>query len=122
VYADIDPNVFLGREYGVSEARLEIRFWKPANASFEYYWINWIEPARGLMIGWHQDDEHNEFGECHIQLGYQEETVTRKEATLIDAHPLSVFEQRLRQLPAVLKAIEWEDELPTLPWPPEPVK
>jgi hypothetical protein len=114
VYSDVNPIVFLGKEYSAGEARLEVRFWKPASSPHIYYWINWIEPARGLLVGWHQDDGHNDLGECHIQLGYQDETVTRKKATFINEHPLSVFEQRLRQLPAVLEAIDWKDDSPIL--------
>lgn len=119
VHAQVDPTVLLEAEYPVDNARLEVRFWKPASPSYEYYWINWVEPERELMIGWHQDGEHDTLGECHVQLDYGSETVTREAARFIDAHPLAVFEHRLEQLPAALAGIRWEDEKPTFgTWPP----
>lgn len=119
VYADVDPAMFLDAAYPIDDARLEIRFWKPARAAYEYYWINWIEPDRNLLVGWHQDDEHDALGNCHIQLDYRNETVVRKAARFIDAHPLAVFERRLEQVPEALDRIRWEDDEPThISWPP----
>lgn len=104
--------MFLEAAYPVDEARLEIRFWKPATASHEYYWINWIEPTRDFLIGYHQDGTHSDLGNCHIQLDCRNETVTRESATFIDEHPLSVIKQRLAQLSSTLDAVRWKGERP----------
>lgn len=106
--------MFLEAPYPVDEVRLEIRFWRPATASHEYYWINWIEPTRDFLVGWHQDGTHSDLGKCHLQLDYRSETVTRESATFIDEYPLSVIEQHLTQLPSALNAVRWDDEIPTL--------
>jgi hypothetical protein len=118
VIADIEPGVFLGETHEVSQARLEIRFWYPAGVEYEYYRLNWIEPERNLMLGFHQDGDHREFGPCHIQLDYEDEPIDRHEAEFLDAHPLAVLDKRLQQLPAAVAAISWEDDEPSLPaWP-----
>lgn len=62
VVADIDPAVFLGDSYDTETVRLEIRFWYPANVEHAYYRINWIEPDRSMMFGFHQDASHPELG------------------------------------------------------------
>nr|WP_284010487.1 hypothetical protein [Halomicroarcula sp. YJ-61-S] len=99
-------------------ARLEIRFWYPAGVDHEYYCINWVEPDRSLMLGFHQDADHPELGACHIRLNYEDTPVNRHEATFLDAHPLSVLDTRLQQLPAALEAIRWETGTPSIPtWP-----
>ncbi len=95
-----------------------MRFWYPAGVDNEYYRINWIEPDRNLMLGFHQDADHPDLGPCHIQLDYKDVPVDRYEAEFFDAHPLSVLEDRLKQLPSALDSIRWEDEQPSLPaWP-----
>lgn len=114
VIADIDTVAFLGRSYEVDSARLEIRFWYPADVDHEYYRINWVEPTRNLMIGFHQDGDHPELGPCHIQLDYDETPVDRYNATFLDVHPLAVLEKRLQQLPVALEAIRWQDGQPSL--------
>lgn len=118
VIADVAPATFLGDSDTVQSARLEVRFWYPADVSHEYYRINWIDPERNLMLGFHQDSDHPDLGPCHIQLEYEETPVERYGATFLDMHPLSVLEKRLKQLPAALAAIRWEDGEPSLPsWP-----
>ena len=118
VVADIDTAVFLGDSYEAENARLEVRFWYPAGVGYEYYRINWIEPERNLMLGFHQDADHQDLGPCHIQLNYEDTPVGRHDATFLDAHPLSVLDNRLQQLPTGLAAIHWEDGTPSLPtWP-----
>lgn len=118
VIADIDTVTFLGSSYEVDSTRLELRFWYPVGVDHECYRINWIEPARNLMLGFHQDADHQDLGPCHIQLDYEDTPVARYEATFLDAHPLSVLDERLQQLPSALGAIQWVDGKPSLPeWP-----
>lgn len=118
VIADIDTAVFLGESYEVENARLELRFWYPVGVDHEYYRINWIEPTRNLMIGFHQDADHPDLGPCHIQLNFEEAAVDRHEAAFLDAHPLTVLDNRLQQLPTALESIHWQDSQPSLPdWP-----
>lgn len=117
VIADVAPTTFLGDLYDTESARLEIRFWYPAGVDHEYYRINWIEPERDLMLGFHQDADHPDLGPCHIQLNYRN-IVDRHGATSLDSHPLSVFDDRLQQLPSAVDAIRWDDQAPSLPsWP-----
>lgn len=115
VVADIDPSMFLGNSYAVERAGLEHRFWYPAGVDHEYYRINWVEPDRNLMLGFHQDADHPDLGPCHIQLDYQDAQVDRFAAAFLDAHPLSVLDDRLQQLPSALASIRWDDEQPSLP-------
>ncbi|WP_266083075.1 hypothetical protein [Haladaptatus caseinilyticus] len=118
VIADIDTAVFLGESYEVENARLELRFWYPVGVDHEYYRINWIEPPRNLMVGFHQDADHPDLGPCHIQLNFEETAVDRYEAAFLDAHPLTVLDNRLQQLPTALESIHWQDGQPSLPdWP-----
>lgn len=118
VIAEVDSPAFLGDSSPVERARLEVRFWYPAGVDHEHYRINWIEPDRNLMLGFHQDADHPDLGPCHTQLDYEDEPVDRHEADFLDAHPLSVLEDRFTQLPSALDSIRWEDEQPSLPaWP-----
>lgn len=118
VVADVNTEAFLGGSYGSDGARLEIRFWYPADVEYEYYRINWIDQERQLMLGFHQDADHEELGPCHVQLHYEETPVERREATFLDAHPLSVLDERLQQFPTALAAIRWVDGRPSLlEWP-----
>lgn len=52
--ADVAPTTFLGESYERESVRLAVRFWYPAGVNHEYYRINWIEPERHLMLGFHQ--------------------------------------------------------------------
>jgi hypothetical protein len=118
VHADIDPTAFLSESYGEDHARLEIRFWYPQGVSYEYYRINWVEPSRGLMLGFHQDGDHPDLDRCHIQLDHEESTVNRHRATFYNHHPMAILEERLQQLPDALAAIQWQNRQPSLPkWP-----
>ena len=112
---DVDTAAFLQTDYEVDTARLEIRFWSPPSIDYEYYRINWVEPVRDLMLGFHQDADHPSLGPCHLQLDYQDSTVDRQQATFLDAHPLAVLEERLQQLPSVLESVQWREERPSLP-------
>ncbi|MFC6733972.1 MULTISPECIES: hypothetical protein [unclassified Haladaptatus] len=105
---------FLGKTYPIENAQLEIRFWYPPGGDHEYYRINWVEPERNLMLGFHQDADHPELGECHVQLEYENIEVDRYEVEFIDAHPLAVLDQRLQQFPVALEAIQWQGGKPLL--------
>jgi hypothetical protein len=114
VVADVETAVFLPESYEVENARLEIRYWYPDGIEHEFYRINWIEPKRNFMLGFHQDADHPELGPCHIQLDYENTPVDRYSVTLLDDHPLAVLETRLQQLAEVLRAVRWEDGRPSL--------
>jgi len=118
VIADVDPTTFLGTAWDAQAARLELRFWYPADGDHEYYRLNWVEPDRNLLLGFHQDADHPDLGPCHLQLDYEDTPVTRHRATYLDAHPLAVLEYRLQQFPGAIEAIHWENGAPSLPtWP-----
>jgi hypothetical protein len=85
------------------EARVEIGFRLETAAAYEHYWVNWIEPDHGLLLGWHQDDTHDELGEVHLQVGQPDGSHRRDPATFIDQHPIAVVEARLAQLPSALE-------------------
>ena len=70
------------------------------------------------MVGFHQDADHPDLGPCHIHLNFEETEVDRHEAAFLDAHLLTVLDDRLQQLPAALESIHWQDGQPSLPdWP-----
>lgn len=115
VIADIDPVPFVGQSAEAESARVELRFWYPAGVENEYYRIDCVDPTRNLVLGFHQDADHHHLGPCHIQLNYTDTPVDRHEAAFLDAHPLSVLEERLQQLPTAVAAIRWEDGTPSLP-------
>lgn len=115
VIADVDPVTFLRQNYPVDRARLELRFWYSVSVGHEYYRINWVEPTRNLMVGFHQDADHPDLGPCHVQLDYDGATINRHETAFLDAHPLSVLDERLRRLPTVLDALVWRNGQPSLP-------
>jgi len=110
VVGAVSPARFLTVEsYPTDEARIEIGVRLETEVSHEHYWFQWIEPARGLAVGWHQDGSHEEVGPVHLQLDSGEEVVERQAATFIDAHPLAVVARRLASLPAVVLSVAWED-------------
>jgi len=115
VRATVDAPTFVGEPYAVDEAELQVGFELPPNREYDHYRIQWVERARELMVGWHQDPTHPSLGECHFQLDYRGETVQRDEATFLDAHPLNVFDRRTDHLGAVLDAMEWDDDRPFVP-------
>ena len=115
VITDVDPTTFLSDSYDAATARLEIRFWYPAGVDHEYYRINWVEPDRNLMLGFHQDADHPDLGPCHIQLNHEDRPVDRHSETFLDAHPLAVLDDRLQQFPPALDAIHWKNGAPSLP-------
>ena len=115
VRATIAPERFLGASYPVGEAELQVTFDFPQTYSYDFYRIQWVEPARDLMVGWHQDETHTELGECHFQIDYRGETTQRSEAALLDAHPLNVLDRRLDDLVDALDALTWDGGTPSLP-------
>lgn len=115
VRAAIAPERFLGGSYPVEEAELQVTFDFPQTHSYDFYSIQWIESDRDLMVGWHQDETHTEFGECHFQIDYRGETTQRSEAAFLDAHPLNVLDRRLDDLADALDALAWDDGTPSLP-------
>jgi len=115
VWAAIAPSTFLGTPYPVDEAELQVTFDFPQTHSYDFYRIQWVEPDRDLMIGWHQDGTHVDLGECHFQIDHRGETVQREEAAFLDAHPLNVFDRRVENLVDVLNGLTWDDGVPTLP-------
>lgn len=118
VVADINPAAFLGDSHDTETVRLETRLWYPAGTDDEYYRINWIEPDRSLMIGFHRDADHPELGPCHIQLSHEDTPVDRHEVSPLDAHPLAVLDTRLNQLSDALNAVSWRAGTPALQeWP-----
>ncbi|MFD1513485.1 hypothetical protein [Halomarina rubra] len=109
VIAHTDPRGFLeDASYPTTTARLEIGFDTNAPAEYEYYWINWIEPERQLMVGWHQDDDHEPLGPVHLQVNQETQAIAHTAAHFVDEHPMSVLDARLQQLPAAVSAIEWD--------------
>lgn len=115
VCATLTPEKFLRAVYPVDEAELQVSFSFPSNFNYDFYKIQWVEPEREFMVGWHQDETHTDLGECYIQLDCQGETVQREEATFLDRHPRNVADQRAEDLVDVLNAITWQDDLPNLP-------
>lgn len=113
VKADVNPRGFLDdTEYPATSARLEVGFDLFTPNPYEHYWLNWIEPNRNLLVGWHQDEMHPELGEVHVQVNDGDNPVTHESATFIDSHPLDVFEQRLQALSDLIQSVEWRDEQP----------
>lgn len=115
VRATIIPAAFLQRAYPVDEAQLQVSFDFPHSYSYDFYAIQWVEPERELMLGWHQDETHPDLGECHFQLDHRDETVQRAEAEFLDSHPLNVFDRRIDDLVELLEALTWDDEVPQVP-------
>ncbi|MCU4742055.1 hypothetical protein OB960_11670 [Halobacteria archaeon AArc-xg1-1] len=113
VVGDVDPRVFLDEKtYPTAVARVEIGIQIQTSESYEYYWVNWVEPERGMLVGWHQDDTHDEFGPVHIQVTDRSATVDHRPAQFIDSHPLDVVGQRIENLREAVLAVEWEGERP----------
>ncbi len=113
VVADVNPRQFLGDEmYPVTTARIEIGFQLRTRVAHEYYWLHWIEPERSLLVGWHQDDTHDDLGPVHLQVNDGATTVAHEPAQFIDSHPLDVVERRLNSLRDAVLAVEWEQGRP----------
>jgi hypothetical protein len=113
VVGEVNPRQYLGdTDYPVTSARIEIGFKLRGGDAYEHYWINWIEPDRKLLVGWHQDDDHESLGPVHLQLNRGPHAIDHKSARFIDAHPLDVVEKRLAEIPAAVEAVEWVGSMP----------
>jgi hypothetical protein len=110
--AELNPRQFFDDEYPVATARVEVGFQLQTGAPHEYYWFNWIEPDRSLLVGWHRDDTHDDLGPVHLQVNDGATPVTHEPAGFIDSHPLDVVERRLASLPDAVLAVEWEQGRP----------
>lgn len=96
----------------LTNARVEIGFQLRTSDPHEYYWANWIEPERSLLVGWHQDETHDDLGPVHLQVNDGATTVGQQPAQFIDSHPLAVVEQRLDSLSDAVMAVAWEQGRP----------
>ena len=113
VVTKVDARLLLDdASYPTSQARIEVGFDHVGTAGQDQYWINWIEPDRSLLVGWHQDETHPEFGEVHLQISHENTTVEHLPAEFIDSHPLDVLSRRLNQLPRTVEAVQWQDDQP----------
>ena len=115
VRTTVKPDRFLKRTYPVERVELQISFDFPETHSYDFYAIQWVEPDRNLMVGWHQDETHMDLGECHFQIDYQGETVQRSKAEFLDMHPLNVLDRRVEDFGTVLDTLTWADDVPSLP-------
>ena len=113
VVGTVNSRQFLGdQEYPTTTARVEVGFQLQTGEPYEYYWFNWIEPDRQLLVGWHQDDTHDDLGPVHLQLNDGSTAVEHQPANFIDSHPLDVIERRLESLPGAVTEVEWENGRP----------
>jgi hypothetical protein len=109
----LNPRQFLPDEtYPATTARVEVGFQLRTRVSQEYYWFNWIEPDRGLLVGWHRDGTHDDLGPVHAQVNDRSTVVERRRARFVDSHPLDVVERRLGSLPELVRSVEWADGRP----------
>jgi hypothetical protein len=107
VVAEVDPAVFLGRSYSVSEAKLRVEF--DLAGERPHYWIQWWEPKTGRGIGWHADDTEPEYGLAHFQVERADGTSERRAVTYpVDDHPYRAFERCLSSIDDELHALGWE--------------
>jgi len=107
VVAAVAPRQFLDEEYPVTDVRIEIGFQLQTGEPREYYWFNWIEPTRNLLVGWHQDETHEDLGPVHLQVNDGATAVAHEPAEFIDAHPLDVVERRIGMLRETVLAVDW---------------
>ena len=96
--------------YPATDARLEIGFTDSKQDTDYWYWFNWIEPERSVMLGWHRDGDHPDLGPTHVQLNQGDSVVARRVVETIDGHPGAIFHARLEQLPRLLQTIEWDGD------------
>lgn len=120
IHARLEPHI-LFEDAGLPKTLdFRVSFEFPESAAHDFYGIQIIDSDRSCSIGWHQDETHPDLGECHFQLDYRGETVTRRRSVFHDAHPLGIIETRLEQFPSVFDCIDWTDDRPILSqWPPD---
>ncbi|MDZ7688494.1 MAG: hypothetical protein U5J64_07210 [Halobacteriales archaeon] len=110
VVGETDPRAFLGaKEYPVKNARIEIGFRLRTDDTYEHYWINWVEPERNALVGWHQDDTHDNLGPVHLQMNRGSDVVAREPAEFLDSHPLDVVGRRVDALKNLVPAVDFEE-------------
>jgi hypothetical protein len=113
VVGEVDPRQFLGDdEYPVTTARVEVGFQLRTSDPYEYYWVNWSEPERSLLVGWHQDDTHADIWPVHVQVNDGATAVGHQPARFIDSHPLDVVEHGLDSLHEAVLPVQWEQGRP----------
>lgn len=114
VVARTDPRLVLDDEaYPVTTARIEVGFELRWNEDYDHYWLNWIEPERDFLLGWHQDDDHSDLGAVHLQVNQGGGLIEHLAAMFIEAHPMAILEARMEQLPDALSRVKWQDEVVT---------
>ena len=107
VVAEVDPIVFLEREYSASNARLRIEF--NLGGERPHYWIQWWEPKHGRGFGWHADETEPGYGPVHFQVAYADGTTDRESADFVeDEHPYRTFERRLTSISEKLSQLGWD--------------
>lgn len=113
VVGEVNPRGFLAdAEYPATAARIEVGVRLRPGEPYEHYWFNWIEPDRSMLVGWHQDDTHDDLGPVHLQVNEGSTAVDRRPARFVDSHPLDVVERRLGELRDAVLAVEWDDGRP----------
>lgn len=103
VVADTRFGAVTDVETADQSARLELGFRLATETDYEYYWINWIEPDREVLVAWHQDADHPDLGPVHLQVNRRGTPVRHDPAVFVDEHPMAVVEARLDQLPSALR-------------------
>ncbi len=107
VVAEIDPVVFLEREYSSSEARLRVEF--DLSGDRPHSWIQWWEPDAGRGVGWHADETEPEFGPVHLQVESPDGRTDRQAADHVDdEHPYRTFERQFGAIPEELVRLGWD--------------
>jgi len=113
VVGEADPRQFLeDPDYPATTARIEVGFRLRTSDPSEHYWFNWIDPDRDVLVGWHQDDTHDDLGPVHVQVNDGSRAVGHRPARFVDTHPLDVVERRLASLADLVQAVEWTDGRP----------
>ncbi|WP_254863775.1 hypothetical protein [Halovivax gelatinilyticus] len=105
VLADVDPVVFLGRDYG-ADARIRVEF--DLSGDSPHYWIQWWEPERERGFGWHCDETEPEYGPVHFQVEYPDRPTEREKAAYIeDEHPYRTFERHFASIESTIDELSW---------------
>lgn len=113
VVGEVNPGQFLDDpDYPATRARIEIGFRLRTGDPSEHYWFNWIEPERDALVGWHQDDTHEDLGPVHVQVNDGSRAVEHRPARFLDTHPLDIVERRLASLADLVQAVDWADGRP----------
>lgn len=98
VIADVDVELFLGKSFPRTKARVEVQ-WRP-RAGTDVQRVHWADDV--VNLGWHKDDDHSDLGTTHFQLETGDELVHEPGHIDVEA-PLSFFETCLDRLPEELQ-------------------